>query len=113
MLLNSITQTMNQFAQERLTFPLMTIRNSPLENTEINCMQIFTRERRNSERKFFSLITTITTKMLALMVEIGDNTNSESGRNHNTTLKLYDMTCFIVNIYHDLFKLLCKIKHIR
>ena len=42
---------------------LMIIKSSQSESIEINFMQIFTRERRNSERRFFNHIITTTITM--------------------------------------------------
>jgi len=54
---------MNLIAQKRLTFPSMITKNSQLESIEINYMLISTKERRNSERKYFNPTITITTKI--------------------------------------------------
>ena len=53
MLLNFTTQMKSLTAQEKYLSQSMTTKNSPSENIETNCTQIFTKERRNSEKRFW------------------------------------------------------------
>jgi len=69
---------MSPFAQRRSTFLLMTIRSSLSENIEISYMLIFTRERRNSERRYMHPTTTTIIIIQEQMAEVVSNKNNSS-----------------------------------